>query len=114
MAVRGRLIVFEGGEGVGKSTQARLLAERLGAQLTREPGGTALGESLRQLLLLASSPVAPRAELLLMVGARAQHVKEKIAPALEAGLDVVCDRFSASTFAYQGYGRGLPTEDVAV
>lgn len=114
MPHRGRFVVFEGGEGAGKSTQARLLADRLGARLTREPGGTALGERLRGLLLDPElRDLDPRAELLLMVAARAQHVGRVVAPALEAGSDVVCDRFSGSTLAYQGYGRGLPLGDVA-
>lgn len=114
MPHRGRFVVFEGGEGAGKSTQARLLADRLGARLTREPGGTALGEMLRDLLLDPElCDLDPRAELLLMVAARAQHVGRVVAPALEAGSDVVCDRFSGSTLAYQGYGRGLPLDDVA-
>ncbi len=114
MPHRGRFVVFEGGEGAGKSTQARLLADRLGARLTREPGGTALGEMLRGLLLDPElCDLDPRAELLLMVAARAQHVGRVVAPALEAGSDVVCDRFSGSTLAYQGYGRGLPLDDVA-
>ncbi len=76
--------------------------------LTREPGGTSAGEHIRALLLDPSLPeVVPRAETLLMLAARAQHVDEVIAPALAAGRDVVCDRFSGSTIAYQGYGRGL-------
>jgi dTMP kinase len=103
----GRFIVFEGGEAAGKSTQAALLAERLGAVLTREPGGTAVGEALRRLLLdLPLAPV-PKAEALMMLAARAQHVAEVIEPALAGGGDVVCDRYSGSTLAYQGYGRGL-------
>lgn len=103
-----RFIVLEGGEAVGKSTQAALLAEHLGAVLTREPGGTAIGEALRRLLLdtSAGAPV-PRAETLLLLAARAQHVAEVIEPALARGSDVVCDRYSGSTLAYQGYGRGL-------
>jgi dTMP kinase len=108
----GRFIVFEGGEAVGKSTQAALLAERLGAVLTREPGGTAVGEAARRLLLdLPLTPV-PKAEALLMLAARAQHVAEVVAPALARGADVVCDRFSGSTLAYQGYGRGLPVAEL--
>jgi dTMP kinase len=108
----GRFIVFEGGEAVGKSTQATLLAERLGALLTREPGGTAVGEALRRLLLdLPLAPV-PKAEALLMLAARAQHVAEVIEPALARGGDVVCDRYSGSTLAYQGYGRGLPVVEL--
>ncbi|MCU1493900.1 MAG: thymidylate kinase [Acidimicrobiaceae bacterium] len=105
--------MLEGGEGVGKSTQAGLLARRLDAVVTREPGGTALGERARALLLDPSvGDVEPRAELLLMVAARAQHVGEVILPALASGRDVVCDRFTGSTIAYQGYGRGLPLEEV--
>ncbi|HET6794179.1 MAG TPA: dTMP kinase [Acidimicrobiales bacterium] len=101
-------MVFEGGEACGKSTQAAILAGVLDAVLTREPGGTAAGEHIRALLLDPSLPaVVPRAETLLMLAARAQHVDEVILPALDAGRDVVCDRFSGSTIAYQGYGRGL-------
>ena len=113
MSPRGRFIVLEGGEGVGKTTQAERLAVRLGARLTREPGGTVLGEATRTLLLDPRlDSVAPRAELLLMVAARAQHVAEVILPALESGRDVVCDRFSGSTLAYHGFGRGLPLAEV--
>jgi dTMP kinase len=105
---------LEGGEGTGKSTQAELLAEHLGAILTREPGGTPVGEQIRSLLLdPASSDVSVRSEVLLMLAARAQHVEEVVAPALAAGRDVVCDRFSGSTLAYQGYGRGLDVEELA-
>ena len=112
---RGRFIVFEGGEGCGKSTQAALLASTLGAVLTREPGGTAAGEHIRDLLLDPSLPaVVPRAETLLMLAARAQHVDEVIEPALATGRDVVCDRFSGSTVAYQGYGRGLDPEELSM
>ena len=100
--------MFEGGEAAGKSTQARLLAEHLGAILTREPGGTAIGEALRLQLLDPQFPrPVPRAETLMMLAARAQHVAEVIEPALARGRDVVCDRYSGSTLAYQGYGRGL-------
>jgi dTMP kinase len=106
-------VVLEGGEGVGKSTQAPLLAERLGAVLTREPGGTATGEHIRALLLDPDlPPVSARAEVLLMLAARAQHVRQVVRPALEAGRDVVCDRFSGSTLAYQGYARGLPVNEL--
>jgi dTMP kinase len=108
----GRFIVLEGGEAVGKSTQAALLADRLGAVLTREPGGTAVGEALRRLLLdLPLAPV-PKAEALLMLAARAQHVAEVIEPALARDADVVCDRYSASTLAYQGFGRGLALDEL--
>jgi dTMP kinase len=106
-------ITFEGIEGSGKSTHARLLVEHLRSLgwdplATREPGGTPLGEPIRRLLLdVASAPIAPVAELLLYCADRAQHVAHVIAPALAAGRPVVCDRFSDSTIAYQGYGRGL-------
>lgn len=110
---RGRFVAFEGGEASGKSTQARLLAERLGALLTREPGGTHLGEVARDLLLDPAHPhLSERAEALLFAAARAQHVAEVIEPALRSGRDVVCDRFAASSFAYQSYGRGLDLDDV--
>lgn len=115
MAMSGRFIVFEGGEGSGKSTQAGLLSAHIGADLTREPGGTRLGEEIRSMLLHAwDNAIDDRAELLLMTAARAQHVNERIAPKLAIGEHVVCDRFSGSTLAYQGYGRGLPLEDVMV
>jgi dTMP kinase len=104
----GRLIALEGIDGCGKSTQARLLADRLGAVLTFEPGATALGSSLRTLLLHPDQPaLAERTEALLMAADRAQHVAEVVQPALGRGEWVVTDRFSASTLAYQGYGRGL-------
>jgi dTMP kinase len=107
-APRGRLVALEGIDGCGKSTQARLLAGRLGAVSTFEPGATPLGASLRTLLLdRDGDPVVPRAEALMMAADRAQHVAEVIIPALQAGRWVVTDRFSASTLAYQGYGRGL-------
>ncbi|MGD0344614.1 MAG: dTMP kinase [Acidimicrobiales bacterium] len=114
MVARGRFIVLEGGEGCGKSTQAELLAAHLGAELTREPGGTEIGERIRNLLLDRElEPLDARAELMLMLAARAQHVSERIRPWLEAGRDVVCDRFAGSTLAYQGFGRGLPLAAVA-
>jgi dTMP kinase len=113
IASRGRFVVLEGIDGCGKSTQVRLLADRLGAVQTFEPGATPLGGSLRSLLLdPGGSPVADRAEALLMAADRAQHVAEVIAPALEAGTWVVSDRFTASTLAYQGYGRGLELDDL--
>lgn len=113
MAPHGKFIVFEGGEGSGKSTQAARLAEHRGALATREPGGTALGERLRAILLDGESgAVDARTELLLMLAARAEHCAERILPALAEGRDVVCDRFSGSTLAYQGYGRGLPLAEV--
>jgi dTMP kinase len=109
-----RLIAIEGGEGAGKSTQAVRLAGAIGADLTREPGGSSIGEQIRILLLDPSlGHLVPRAELHLMLAARAQHVAERISPALGAGRSVVVDRFSGSTLAYQGYGRGLPIDEVA-
>lgn len=110
---RGHLIAFEGGEGSGKSTQARLLADRLGAVLTREPGGTRLGARIREIVLASDDDgLVDRAEALLMAADRAQHVAEVIRPALVAGRHVVTDRFLGSSLAYQGHGRGLPLEDV--
>jgi len=110
----GRLLALEGIDGSGKTTQARALAATLGARLTHEPGATALGAALRRLLL---SPEAPpltlRAEALLMAADRAEHVDLVVAPALAAGEWVVSDRFSGSTLAYQGYGRGLDTAELA-
>ncbi|HVE46903.1 MAG TPA: dTMP kinase [Acidimicrobiales bacterium] len=113
MTGRGRLIAFEGGEACGKSTQSALLANRVGALVTREPGGTALGERVRALLLDAGTVgLDPRAEALLMAAARAQHVAEVVAPALATGRHVVTDRFSHSSLAYQGYGRGLDLDEL--
>lgn len=108
----GVLIAFEGGEATGKSTQAALLARRLGAVLTREPGGTPVGERVRSLVLDPALPVVPRAEALLMAAARAQHVDEVIRPALEAGRHVVTDRFIGSSLAYQGVARRLGVDEV--
>ena len=113
---RGVFITFEGGEGCGKSTQVRRLKEALEAEghevlLTREPGGTRLSELIRGLLKdEREDPPCDRAELLLFLAARAQLVRNVIRPALDAGTWVVSDRFSDSTFAYQGYGRGLPLD----
>lgn len=111
--VRGRLIAFEGGEACGKSSQAARLAQQLGAVLTREPGGTAVGERIRDVVLdRQAAGLDARAELLLMAAARAQHVAEVIEPALARGQEVVTDRFAGSTIAYQGYGRGLDLDEV--
>jgi dTMP kinase len=109
----GGLIAFEGIDGCGKSTQAGLLARRLDALLTFEPGATRLGASLRTLLLDRDQPTpGERTEALLLAADRAQHVTEVIRPALDQGGWVVSDRFSASTLAYQGYGRGLDRVEV--
>lgn len=105
-------IVLEGGEGSGKSTQAARLASSLGALLTREPGGTTIGERIRAILLDPESDIDARTEALLMAAARAEHVAAVIRPALDAGRVVVCDRFSGSSLAYQGYGRGLPVDEL--
>ncbi len=117
---RGVFITLEGGDGAGKSTQARAIVERLRAVgravcITEEPGGTALGHSVRKFLeeqVRAETPLAPQAELFLFEAARAQHVAEVIRPALERGEVVVCDRFADSTIAYQGYGRGMDMKQI--
>ena len=108
-------VTFEGIDGSGKTTQVRRLAERLRAEgrdplVAREPGGAALSERVRALLLDETLEVAPMAELLLFSAARAQLVEEKIRPALAAGRPVLCDRFYDSTTAYQGAGRALAAE----
>jgi dTMP kinase len=111
---RGRLIALEGVDGCGKSTQAVLLAGALGALSTAEPGATQLGATLRTLALDPGlPPVSERAEALLMAADRAQHVAEVVGPTLEGGRWVVTERFSGSTLAYQGYGRGLDLEELA-
>jgi len=114
--VKGLFISFEGIEGTGKSTQARLLRDWLEGQgreavLTREPGGTEIGKAIRQVLLSREhDAMDPVAELLLYAADRRQHVREIIKPALDAGLVVITDRFSDSTMAYQGHARGLDIE----
>jgi dTMP kinase len=114
MAARGRLIALEGIDGSGKSTQARALADALGARLTHEPGATALGALLRELLLSPDAPPpSPRAEALLMAADRAEHVAAVLEPALGAGEWVVSDRYSGSTLAYQGWGQGLAPDELA-
>src|SRR5213083_2371392 len=114
--MRGLFITFEGIDGCGKSTQREPLAEQLRQRgfevvVTREPGGTEIGEGIRRLLISdASIHIAPTTELLLYVAARAQHVAELIKPSVEAGRIVISDRYTDSTVAFQGYGRGLDPE----
>ena len=104
----GTYIAFEGLEGCGKSTHAKRLGARLGAVVTREPGGTAIGATLRAALAdTANVHLSPRAEALMMAADRAQHLAELVGPALAAGRHVVSDRSVHSSLAYQGYGRGL-------
>lgn len=117
--MRGKFITFEGPEGSGKSTHARLLADQLRAGghpviMTREPGGTPLGESIRSLLQhdAGGEGMAAEAELLLFMASRAQLVSQVVRPALVKGLCVVCDRFADSTTAYQGYARGCDVEKI--
>jgi len=110
---KGLFITFEGGEGCGKSTQARLLHNNLEYRsipsvLTHEPGGTPLGNRIRTILKVKRDyDISPQAELLLFAACRAQLIKDVILPAIDNGTNVICDRFSGSTLAYQGYGRGL-------
>ena len=111
--MNGRLIAVEGADGSGKSTQAELLAKRLRAVYTREPGGTALGEQLRNMVLdLGGKHPVDRAEALMIAAARAQHVDEVVRPALIQGRDVVTDRYIESSIAYQGYGRQLGATEI--
>ena len=117
MPIQGKLIVFEGAEGVGKTTQIRLLAEYLGARgreviAVREPGGTVVGDEIRRVLLDPASDIAPRAEALLFMASRAQLVERELRPALAQGAIVLVDRFFLSTYAYQCAGRGLPQDEV--
>ncbi len=113
---RGRFLVIEGGDGVGKTTQVAAVAAALSAvgksiRATREPGGTELGEQLRA-LLASDHEIDPIAEALLLLAARAQHCAEVIRPALARGEWVLSDRFEGSFYAYQGYGRGIPLADL--
>lgn len=110
--MRGRLLVFEGGEGAGKTTQLRRLAALLAAQgvrhrTFREPGGTPAGDRIREILLHHDAPLVPAAEAALFVASRAQLVATEVQPALERGEPVLLDRFLLSTYAYQIHGRGL-------
>lgn len=109
--------MFEGAEGAGKTTQLRLLAERLTARgvecvAVREPGGTPVGDIIRELLLDPQATIAPAAEALLFMASRAELVSREVRPRLEAGNVVIVDRFFLSTYAYQVVGRGLPETDV--
>lgn len=116
--LRGKFITFEGTEGTGKTTQIRLLQEYLHSRghdvlVTREPGGTPVGERVRAVLLeQTAAPLDARAELLLMFAARAQHLAEVIYPALREGTWVLCDRFTDASYAYQGGGRGISDSDI--
>lgn len=113
-----RFITFEGPEGCGKTTQARRLAAALEAEgvsvrLTREPGGTPIAEQVREVLLRPdNAAMLAQTEALLYLAARAQHTAEVIQPALAAGATVICDRYTDSTLAYQGYGHGLPLAEL--
>ena len=107
-----RFVTFEGIEGSGKTTQIQLLSTHLEERgvdhvLTREPGGTMIGDQVRRLVLDPAVPMVPASELLLYAAARAQHLAQVIRPALDDGRMVLCDRFTDATIAYQGYGRGL-------
>ncbi len=114
--MKGKFITIEGPEGCGKTTQSDILVRHLRERgheviLTREPGGTRIGEVIRSLVLDAKyGEMAPLAELLLMAASRAQHVLEKIRPAIEQGKMVICSRFSDATIAYQGWGRGFDVD----
>jgi len=112
MSTQGRFITLEGIDGAGKSTHLSFIADLLtrrgvSVRVTREPGGTRLGEKLRELLLDPEQTVHPDTETLLLFAARQEHLHSVIRPALAAGQCVVCDRFTDATFAYQGWGRGI-------
>jgi dTMP kinase len=114
--VRGRFVVLEGLDGTGKSTQVARLAKRLAAEgfsavVTREPGATAVGAAIRE-IVLGEEDLAPHTEALLVAADRAEHVARVVRPALEAGSVVVSDRYTPSSLAYQGRGRGLGVEEV--
>lgn len=117
--MHGHFITLEGGEGAGKSSNLEHIRKRLveagkDVVMTREPGGTPLGESIRELLLdHRQTAMADDTELLLMFAARAQHLAQVIRPAIEAGQWVLCDRFTDATYAYQGGGRGIPPERIS-
>ena len=117
--VRGKFVTFEGCEGSGKSTQLRLLSERLDKEgipyiMTREPGGSAISEQIRKIILDGNNmAMCDECEALLYAAARIQHLKDTVIPALDAGKLVICDRFVDSSLAYQGAARGLGTEYIA-
>lgn len=116
--MRGAFISVEGIDGSGKTTHIDFIENWLrehGAQVTRtrEPGGTAVGELLREILLTSHVPISERCELMLMFAVRTQHLDEVIVPALNAGTWVLCERFIDSTYAYQGGGRGIDAQDIA-
>ena len=113
----GLLIVLEGSEGAGKTTQLKLLADRLREEgidvlSLREPGGTPLGDAIRSILLDPGQSISPASEALLFMASRAEIVRERIDPALERGVVVLMDRFFLSTYAYQIFGRGLPEAEI--
>lgn len=116
---RGVFITLEGGEGAGKSTNVPWIADYLRSKgktvlVTREPGGTEVGEAIREVLLSPALPgMNADTELLLMFAARNEHLQSKILPALEQGVWVICDRFTDATYAYQGYGRNIPLPRIA-
>ena len=115
--MRGKFITIEGQDGAGKSTNVTVMQEYLNTRSiefvhTREPGGTDLGEKIRELLLNSSAGIADKTELLMMFAARAQHIESVIEPALSKGVWVLCDRFTDATYAYQGAGRGLNVGDI--
>ena len=118
--MNGKFITFEGCEGSGKSTQIRLLSERLSKEgvkhiVTREPGGSEIAEQIRKIILSGkTTAMTDECEALLYAAARAQHLSEKVAPALAEGTLVLCDRFVDSSLAYQGYARGLDMQFIAV
>ncbi|HBG49404.1 MAG TPA: dTMP kinase [Cyanobacteria bacterium UBA9971] len=117
MNKKGLFITFEGADGSGKSTQLKMAAEffrNKGFEVvsTRDPGGTPLGQKIREILLHHDGKVASYCELFLYLADRAQHIDEKIIPALEEGKVVLCDRYVDSSLAYQGYARGIDTEEI--
>lgn len=114
---RGKVVVFEGTEGAGKTTQIRLLAERLAVAgiecvAVREPGGTPVGDAIREILLHPEKEITAATEALLFMSSRAELVAREVLPSLEQGMVVLVDRFFLSTYAYQVFGRGLPEEEV--